>query len=105
MIKITNNVETIEVTKGAYESIYKRLGFKIIGGAKKAAPQKGQNDGGQGEGEGEDNFEKELLEKPISEWSKNEVKKFASINNIDISQTKNAGEAKEVIKAWISENK
>lgn len=31
MIKITNNKETKIVTKGAYNSFYKPLGFKIVG--------------------------------------------------------------------------
>ena len=30
MIKITNNKETKVVTKGAYNSFYKPLGFKIV---------------------------------------------------------------------------
>lgn len=30
MIKITNDIETKTVTKGAYNSFYKRLGFRVI---------------------------------------------------------------------------
>ena len=43
----------------------------------------------------------EILEKPISQWSKGEVKRFAAIKKIDISGTKNANEAKEIIKSFI----
>ena len=37
------------------------------------------------------------MEKPISEWVASEVKRFAKIKGIDISGTKNANEAKDII--------
>ena len=46
-------------------------------------------------------FVEEILEKPISQWNKDEVKRFAAIKEIDISGTKNANEAKEIIKSFI----
>jgi hypothetical protein len=46
-------------------------------------------------------FVEEILEKPISQWNKEEIKRFAAINEIDISGTKNANEAKEIIKFFI----
>lgn len=39
-----------------------------------------------------------MQEKPLSQWTKNEVKRFASIKGIDLKGTKNASEAKERIK-------
>jgi hypothetical protein len=49
-----------------------------------------------------DDFE-ELLEKPISQWNKMEVKDFAAAKGIDIHGTKNANEAKEIIKKYLEE--
>ena len=49
----------------------------------------------------DDIFVEEILEKPISQWNKEEVKRFAAIKEIDISGTKNANEAKEIIKSFI----
>ena len=43
----------------------------------------------------------EVQEKPISQWNKEEVKRFAALKNIDISGTKNAGEAKNIIKEFL----
>ena len=49
----------------------------------------------------DDIFVEEILEKPISQWNKEEVKRFAAIKEIDISGTKNANEAKEIMKSFI----
>ena len=46
----------------------------------------------------------EIIEKPISQWNKEEIKKFAALKDIDISGTKNATEAKELIKQFLEEN-
>ena len=42
MLKITNKLEDKEilVTKGAYENLYKRLGYKIVGEKKEATVEK-----------------------------------------------------------------
>lgn len=108
LIKITDGVKSITVTQGAYEGIYKNLGFepadKVEEEVKvdpKEKGKEGQKDDGKSENE---IFAEELLEKPISEWSKDEVKRFAEIKEIDISETKNPGQAKEVIGAWLEEN-
>lgn len=95
MVKITNGVDVFEVTRGAFDGIYSRQGFKIvIDEAVKSsanAPEKTEDE----------IFVEEILEKPISQWNKDEIKRFAAINKIDISGTKNASEAKEIIKSFI----
>lgn len=95
MIKITNGVKEFEVTRGAFDGIFSRQGYKIVA---------------EGKAQIEENLKPEveksevelLMEKPISQWTKTEVKKFAASKNIDISGTKNAGEAKEIIKEFIA---
>ena len=97
MVKITNGVNVFEVTRGAFDGIYSRQGYKLVDekAAKApeapAAPEKSEDD----------IFVEEILEKPISQWNKEEVKRFAAIKEIDISGTKNANEAKEIIKSFI----
>ena len=49
----------------------------------------------------EEAYIEELMEKPISQWNKEEVKTYASLKNIDISNTKNIGEARNIIKQSI----
>lgn len=98
MVKITNGVNVFEVTRGAFDGIYSRQGYKLVDENKKVeapaapvAPEKSEDE----------IFVEEILEKPISQWNKEEVKRFAAIKEIDISGTKNANEAKEIIKSFI----
>lgn len=95
MVKITNGINVFEVTRGAFDGIYSRQGYKLVDENKKAeapaAPEKTEDE----------IFVEEILEKPISQWNKDEVKRFAAIKEIDISDTKNANEAKEIIKSFI----
>ena len=98
MVKITNGVNVFEVTRGAFNGIYSRQGYRLVDEKTEAkapevpaAPEKSEDD----------IFVEEILEKPISQWNKEEVKRFAAIKEIDISGTKNANEAKEIIKSFI----
>ena len=98
MVKITNGVNVFEVTRGAFDGIYSRQGYRLVDEKAEAkapeaptAPEKAEDD----------IFVEEILEKPISQWNKEEVKRFAAIKEIDISGTKNANEAKEIIKSFI----
>lgn len=98
MVKITNGVNVFEVTRGAFDGIYSRQGYKLVDEKAEAkapeapvAPEKTEDE----------IFVEEILEKPISQWNKDEVKRFAAIKEIDISGTKNANEAKEIIKSFI----
>ena len=48
-------------------------------------------------------FVDEVTKKPLASWSKEEVKRYASINDIDLTGTKSANDAKERIKAFMSD--
>ena len=98
MVKITNGVNAFEVTRGAFDGIYSRQGYKIVEDKKVAANVESTKAPEKTEDE---IFVEEILEKPISQWNKDEVKRFAAIKEIDISGTKNANEAKEIIKSFI----
>lgn len=98
MVKITNGVNVFEVTKGAFDGIYSRQGYKLVDEKVEAKALKAPAASEKSE---DDIFVEEILEKPISQWNKEEVKRFAAIKEIDISGTKNANEAKEIIKSFI----
>ena len=119
MVKISNGEVTQIVSRGAFDTQYKRLGFQIVEDnnvaevnkeVKKAAdvnksePQVPDNDDFDAyvADDNEDDFE-ELLEKPISQWNKTEVKDFAVAKGIDIHGTKNVNEAKEIIKKYLDD--
>ena len=98
MVKITNGVNVFEVTRGAFDGIYSRQGYKLVD--EKAEAKTPEAPAALEKSEDEI-FVEEILEKPISQWNKEEVKHFAAIKEIDISGTKNANEAKEIIKSFI----
>lgn len=102
MVKITNGINVFEVTSGAYEGIYRHQGYQIVdeqkerdfipeGVTEKVGPT------------ADEIFVEELQKKPISQWNKDEVKRYAAVKEIDIKGTKNVNEAKEIIKKAINE--
>ena len=97
MVDITNKVDTYSVTKGAYEDIFKRQGFKPVKEEKEDKKETVE----ETKKTDEEAYIEELLEKPISQWNKEEVKTYASLKNVDISNTKNIGEARNIIKQSI----
>ena len=99
MIKITNGVNVFEVTRGAFDGIYSRQGYTVMD--EKADDVKAAKAPKIPEKSEDEIFVEEILEKPISQWNKDEVKRFAGIKEIDITGTKNANEAKEIIKSFI----
>lgn len=118
MVKISNGEVTQIVSRGAFDTQYKRLGFQIVGDnqaveAKKEVKKATEEKKSEAQvpdddfdadvaDDTEDDFE-ELLEKPISQWNKTEVKDFAAAKGIDIHGTKNANEAKEIIKKYLDD--
>lgn len=104
MVKITNGRDVFEVTEGAFEGIFIHQGFKKCDEVKTKSidvideveiPVIDAVD------EFDDESEEVENEKPVSQWTKAEVKEFAKANGIDISGTKNVNEAKEIIKQFI----
>lgn len=102
MVKITNNINTFDVTKGAYESIFKKLGYTLVA-------SEADSDGSQHVDEDaitvvseDERFLMDVVEKPVSQWSKNEVKKYVELKGINTSGASTLAEVKELIKATIS---
>lgn len=119
MVVIEKNGVVIQVTRGAYEDIYKKQGFNLVdkGNLSKEAKNAnlGQNNASEqasdnqpdslegNEDQKEDDFCEELLKTPIANWKKAEVKEFARIKDIDLAGTNNVNEAKERIKAFLED--
>lgn len=100
MVKITNGVNVFEVTRGAFDGIYSKQGYKVVND-KTAKNEKNNEEPEIPKKTDEEVFVEEILEKPISQWNKDEVKRFAGINEIDLTGTKNVNEAKELIKSFL----
>lgn len=99
MVLITNGVDRFLVTKGAFNGVYSKQGYTIANDEKVAAAAQMPNPKTENE-----KFLEEVEEKPLSQWSKEEVKKFAALKDIDISGTKNVNEAKALIKNFMEAN-
>ena len=106
MVKCTNGNIVISVTEGAYDSYFKDQGFTVI--KENSVVEDAQTfvapDEKNEQNDGMIDYMNELKEKPISQWTKKEVRDFASFNGIDISETKNVGQAKEIIRDFINSN-
>lgn len=102
MIKITNGTEIYEVTRGAFETVYKPMGFYEFNGKPVEHSDDVVDDVVEDvadEQPEDDAWCEELEKKPIGQWNKAEVKQYASIKGIDITGTKSINEAKDRIKA------
>ena len=122
MVTISNGKTTFRVTAGAVE-VYKSMGFHVVDDKEndqiKPVERKEEKvaedvtgepeaDGSDAEDEGvEDDVEEayvtELLEKPLSQWSNEEVKEFVRIKGIDTSGAKKFSQVKDIIKAYLDE--
>lgn len=89
MLKVTNGVETVTVSRGAFECILQRRGFRIVEDAKPQSVEIAIN--------AEEAWAAEQAGKPISLWSKKDIKRFAEIRKIDISAAKSLHEAREIV--------
>ena len=100
MVKITNGRDTFEVTEGAFEGIFIHQGFVKVDD-KKEEHKIILDEVEIPVVDAADEFDELENEKPVSQWTKAEVKEFARANGIDLSGTKNVNEAKEIIKQFI----
>lgn len=131
MVTITNGIKMFRVTSGALP-VYKSLGFHTVSDEEleemKQAEQEHYDDagesvnedsgsesdaGGSEEDEAEDTetgmskeeaaFVEELLEKPLSQWSNDEVKEFVKIKGIDTSGAQKVSQVRAIIKSYLEE--
>ena len=127
MVRITNGEVSSRVPYAAYISMYKKLGFTIEG-EEPIKPQKAETpkvkekkeeekqpekedeateeevDEEEEDEEADDEaFVEDILEKPLSQWTPDELKKFAEIKDIDTSKAKKVSEARAIIKKYLDE--
>lgn len=100
MVKITsNNDDVLEVTNGAFKSVFKKQGYVLVND-ESVKQEKSANQSKYESASGSDDkaSEDDLAEKPVSMWSKAEVRDYASKHDIDLSGT-TFNEAKALVKA------
>ena len=101
MVTIKNGNNIHVVTEGAYKEIFSKLGYEIISGKEEVSIETPINVDDNAMSEEDEEFILGVEEKPISQWSKTEVKKYAELKRIDITGTKNVNEAKAIIKEYL----
>lgn len=94
-VRITDGVNEIEVSQGAFENIYSKQGFTEV----KHEPEKKA----ELVEKTDEEIVAEIEEKPLSKWDKADVKKYADVYGIDISGTKNIEEARDIIREFRDE--
>ena len=94
MITITNGVNVIEVTNGAYSGIFAKQGYRPVESANKPAqpatePEKAKSEALTIE---------QIEEKPISQWSGKEIKAYADAKGIEIPSGLKVPQQREFVK-------
>lgn len=100
MVKLSNGLSTIVVPSGAV-AMYERTGFRVVKDSDVESANESVIYTAETE-EKESEFITNLLEKPISKWSKEEVKRFANEKGININGTKSVNDAKDRIRDYIN---
>lgn len=122
MVKITNGSKIFEVSRGAYDSVYKGLGFHVVGtepaedkplkertqvppetegDEEEDAP--GENGGGSETESGEGLDLDALLEKPLSQWEPDELKEFVRAKGIDTARAKKVSQVRGIVKKYLDD--
>lgn len=122
-VKITNGNAEFEVTKAAFENAFKQQGFRIIDGVAPIIHNRFEDkfdvnldmEAEISEAEypkseipaeaklsEDDLFVREMLEKPISEWTKGELKRVAKIKDIDLSNVDSTSKARQIVSKALS---
>lgn len=103
MVVITNGINEFEVSRGAYESIFQKQGYSIIVDAEAEAVEDNNDAEAAEHAEHVDKDAEALVEKPISQWTKNEVKNFIAKKGIDVSGITSFNEVKDRVRKYIEE--
>lgn len=93
MIKITNGYNVIEVTNGAYKSVFKPKGYRPVDEPSEVV-----------ENDEKEQIEDEVVDlesKPVSKWTKEEIEAFAEVNELDLSNVSSVKEMRAVVKEFL----
>lgn len=106
MITITNGINTLQVTEGAFKALFEPEGWRKGKADKKVDEEEKTTESNDlpplkpedlvGEEE-DDDEEDEEVETPISEMTVNELKAYAEEHDIDISEAHNKTQLRHII--------
>ena len=117
-VKITNGNAEFEVTKAAFKNAFEQQGFRIVDDTAPVIHNRFEDKFdvnldmeaelnkvedskpemiAKVELSEDDLFVQEMLEKPISEWTKGELKRVAKIKGIDLSNADSTSKARQIV--------
>ena len=89
-VTITNGSHTLKVTEGAYMNFYAPMGYReIVSEAPRKAASKAPEP-------------KPIEERPISKWTKDELRDYAQTHGIDLEGARKVSDVRKVIAAHIA---
>jgi hypothetical protein len=103
MVKITNGIKTVEVSNSAYREIFAPMGFYEVGNeitqpkSEKPIQDKSVASGDEIEPKADSDIE-DILTKPISTWSSEEIRKIADAKQIDTSSANTVKQARAIVR-------
>lgn len=103
MVVITNGINEFEVSRGAYESIFRKQGYSIVVDTETEVVEDNKDAAAAEPAKQVDKDAEALMEKPISQWTKNEVKSFIDKKRIDVSGITSFNEVKDRVRKYIEE--
>lgn len=103
MVIITNGINEFEVSRGAYESIFQKQGYSIVVDTETEVVENNKDAAAAEPAKQVDKDAEALMEKPISQWTKNEVKSFIDKKKIDVSGITSFNEVKDRVRKYIEE--
>lgn len=106
MLTIKKGDIVTKVSRQSYEKIFKRKGYKVIGGdAPKAETTQKSKQEPEAEAVTKTEQHVDVDEIPVSEMTKEQLAEFATKHGIDTSAARNVREARQAVQKWIRDNK
>ena len=98
-VEAVKNRHYIKVSKSAYDSIFKKKGYRLVDEAKKTKEEVVDDFAEEAE------HEVVETEVPVSEMNKEQLMRFAKVHNINTKSAKNVAEARRIIQRAVKEAK
>lgn len=93
--KMINGAGTVRTVPGSVIAQYERMGYTKYNESKAHSFEDVRH---EIEPENIPAVESDVLDKPLAEWTKEEMKEYALANNIDLSSAKKVTEVREIIR-------
>lgn len=104
MVKITNGINVFDVPSGAAKA-YEASGYHVItdSEADKVIIEDEVVEDVADDANDDDRFVEEIMEKPVSQWNGEEIRRYASIKGIDLTGVRTTKQARSAVIAYNNE--